>query len=134
MKAIILAGCLLLCACAAARTVPERTLPENCPKLHVLLPGNYVIDLAAGADLVLDPARQEFVLYCSEKDASQALKHALADGQIANMDDWAVYILEEDAGEVAFPCHKEDICLKKPATVIDWADKDGSKEVLQGNS
>ena len=126
MKAIVLAGCLLLCACVAARPVPERTVPQDCPKLHVLLPGNYVIEMAAGAELVIDPAKQEFVLYCSEKDARQALQNALKDGQISNLDDWAIYILEENAAEVAFPCHKEDICLKRPATVIDWADKNDS--------
>lgn len=101
---------LLLCACARSHTT------ANCDELYVILPGNYVIDLAAGAKVLIDPASQEFALFCTAVKAQQALNRSKIPG------DWRVYKMAGAFSEIAQPQANGDIKLIKPDEVIDWVE------------
>lgn len=118
---IFLAFCLtLLCfACAGREQTEVVGGPENCPVLYVLAPENYVIDLAADANVVLDPAWHSFVLYCSPKEAAKALDALAAAGRLQK-DQWRIYNLEgtyEDLVRV----EDGQRMLACPARVSGWA-------------
>lgn len=113
--------CISILACAPKHNASSPKFPpDNCQSIYVLLPGNFVIDLAAESEIILDPAWHEFIVYCTPQDAIQALKHAYKDKQIPEESDWRVYVLNEQIEEIGTPCHEDDLCLQKPATVKDW--------------
>lgn len=111
---------LTLCAgCSAANPTPP-PLPDNCQTAYVMLPGDYIIDLAAGARVELNPAFHSFLLFCSPRMAMDALKEENAPG----MADWRVFELEMPFEELATPCGYQQWCLGKPAVVADWVAED----------
>lgn len=75
------------------RAQPAPVVAKNCPNLHVLAPANYIIELAADANVILDPAWHEFALYCSPDKAGSALDKMVKSGAVRK-GDWSVYILE----------------------------------------
>lgn len=119
MKFILLALSLLFFV-ACARQQPAQFPPEGCAQAYTILPGNFVIDLAAGSEVMLNASAQEFVLYCNEKDARQALQLAKKQGQISDESDWRIYLLAEPMEQIGKLCHEEDLCLAGHATVTDW--------------
>lgn len=100
---------VLLCACARGRV----STPPGCDSMYVILPDNYVVDLAAGAKVVLNPAVHEFALFCSPGDARVALDRAAPDG------DWRIYRLGGSFGELA-RIRGNDYSLAQPAEITDW--------------
>lgn len=107
-RLLALAAALLLLACS-------RT-PPGCDNMYVLLPDNYVIDLAAGAKVLLDPSSQEFALFCSAMKAQQALQKAGPQGN------WRVYGVDGDFNEIVRELGAGQYILKRPAQVRDWVD------------
>lgn len=103
-----------LCACAA-RQEPQ---PVACGQMYVILPDNFVIDLAAGSTVVLDPAMQEFAVFCGREKALEALGR-LAPGLPGN---WRVYTLKGEFAEIAKPVGREEFALARPAEVADWVE------------
>ena len=103
---------LLTIACALAAC--SRT-PPGCDNLYVILPDNYVIDLAAGAKVLLDPSAQEFALFCSAMKAQRAINEAGVQGN------WRVYGLDGDFDEIVRELGAERYILRRPAQVRDWA-------------
>lgn len=87
--------------------------PAGCDAMYVILPDNYVIDLAAGAKIVLNPAAHEFALFCSPDDARAALGRAAPDG------DWRVYQLNGSFNDLA-RSRGNDYSLAQPAEIVDW--------------
>ncbi len=92
-------------------------MPDS-PEAWTILPGNFIIDLAAGAKVRLNPAVQEFVLYPSAEAAKKAFPAAFP---AENPDDWRVYLLEGNFADLAIPCGA-GFCLGVPVRAIDWSE------------
>lgn len=122
---------LALAACAgsgptAPRPAQPPVPPEDCATLHVVAPGNFIIDLASGADVVLDPSVREFPLFCGPDTAARALEAALASGRLP-AGDWRVYRLEggfDDLVQTAEPGGPSPYALARQARLADWVDGD----------
>lgn len=102
---IILLTCVLS-ACAARN--------RNCDHFYVILPGNYIVDLAAGAKVILDPASEEFALFCTAAQAQKALTTVNPNG------DWRIYKMNGSFGEIARETPDGAYVLSAPAEVNDW--------------
>lgn len=113
MRAFIVLFLLSLAACAAKAPDP----PSEPKPAYVILPANFVIDLAAGATVRLNPAVREFILYPSAEDA----RAPLAELNDAFPDGWKIYILEEDFETAAQP-RESGYRLNSPARVADWVE------------
>lgn len=83
---------LLLAACGGKSAPVEQAAPQPapCPFVYVYAPGNYIIDIAGGADVVLDPMAQDFPLFCAPTDARAALNAEIAAGRLP-AGDWRIY-------------------------------------------
>lgn len=103
---------LAFCASGCAQNAPTQT---DCPKVYIILPDNFIIDLVAGADVIVNPAIQEFALFCSSAQAREVL-------QKSGLDNWRVYSLKGDFTELAEPVpgHDQIYRLAVPAQVEDW--------------
>lgn len=131
--ALALAASLALAACAGSGPVAPRPVqppvpPEDCATLHVVAPGNFIIDLASGAEVVLDPSVREFPLFCGPDTAAQALKAALASGRLP-AGDWRIYRLEggfTDLVQTAEPGGPSPYALARQARLADWVDGDAA--------
>lgn len=111
------AGCASQRATVEAGT--EIAAPvENCPVLYVLAPDNYIIDLAANARVMLDPAWHEFGLYCSHAEAGAALEADAARG-VKLPEQWRIYTLDGNADELVRYENGRRV-LKAPATLSGW--------------
>lgn len=129
--ALALVAGLALAACAgsgptAPRPAQPPVPPEDCATLHVVAPGNFIIDLASGADVVLDPSVREFPLFCGPDTAARALEAALASGRLP-AGDWRVYRLEggfDDLVQTAEPGGPSPYALARQARLADWVDRD----------
>ena len=87
-----LLGSLLMlggCATTGPNTAP---LPpdRDCQEVYTVAPGNYIIDIAGGSMVVLDPAVQDFPLFCSPEEARAGLKTAMDNGALP-AGDWRIY-------------------------------------------
>lgn len=113
MRLFPLVLALALACGACARRAP---VPEDCPRLYALLPGNFIVDVAAGAHVTLNPAAGEFALFCSPAGAAKALEAAKLPG------DWRVYSLKGNFAEIAETAEDGQIRLAAPAEVEDWVE------------
>lgn len=110
MMRSLIALLLLATLCACARTAT----PTGCDKgMYVILPDNYVVDLAAGAKIILNPAVHEFALFCSPGDARDALARSGADNQ------WRIYQVGGDFQDIA-RIRGNDYALDQPAEITEW--------------
>lgn len=109
MKKLALFLAFLLTACAA-RQAP----PPQCERMYILLPDNYIIDLAAGARVQVDPALQDIAVFCTPEEARQMLRETAPRGQ------WAIYELEGEFAEMTEPAGNGDFKLVKAGNVRDW--------------
>ena len=119
---------LMACAPSHAPT-PEAVRPQNCATLYVLAPGNFIIDVASGAKVLLDPSVQEFPLFCSPEAAVAALKPMLASGRLAP-GDWRIFSLEGDFTDLVQPAEPggpSPYALAKKARLADWVSAKGAK-------
>lgn len=82
---------------------------------YVILPANYVVDVADGSRVTVNPAAQEFALFAGKADAFKAL-NARED---LNGEDWRVYRLEGSVDDLGRPCGA-GLCLAVPAKIADW--------------
>ena len=58
---------LALVACTKAQST-QNAAPapvDPCPLVYTYAPGNYIVDIASGAEVLLDPGVQEFDLFCA---------------------------------------------------------------------
>lgn len=129
-KIKILLGCLALLCCSCTNSAKMDNIApsikpraENCTQLYVLAPENYIVDLAADANVILDPAWHEFIIYCSPSEAKSAL-NSLA-GKL-RPEQWRIYSLEGTADElVRFEDGRR--ILACPAKLAGWV-AEGDKE------
>lgn len=101
-----------LCACAAREA--QQPAGPDCDTFYVILPGNFIVDLAAGSKVILDPSAQEFALFCTAKAAGEALENVQPAG------DWRIYRLDGESGAGLAARSGNGYVLARPAEVVDW--------------
>lgn len=110
-----LAGACLLACAPQARQAPAPALPPLARELYVLLPGNFIVDLAAGDEVWLDPSRHDFILFASPREARQFRDKNVA----GDSGQWRVYRLEGESSELA-ERKSGWLLLRQRAKVADW--------------
>ena len=125
--ALALACGLALAACGRQHLPLQAPVPpEDCAALYVVAPGNYIIDLAEGSAVMLDPSVREFPLFCAPGTAAAALREAVASGRLP-AGDWRVYRLEggfADLVQQAGPGGPSPYALVRRARLADWVARD----------
>jgi hypothetical protein len=119
----ILLAIMLLCACTPKTPPPPpaELSDDECPTLYVYAPGNFIIDIASGSEVVLDPMVREFPLFCSAETAALDLSRQLSSEALPG-GDWRIYIVDGDASEIAQRNEDGRILLKSMAAIVDWVD------------
>lgn len=118
---IVLLG-LALVACTKgqnAQNAATSTPVEPCPLVYTYAPGNYIIDIASGSEVLLDPGVQEFDLFCSPVDARAAVNEALRLG-ILTEGDWRIYRVEGSMEEIGQRLGKSQHTLARMTQIVDW--------------
>ena len=122
-----LAGSLFLAGCGGGRQflpLEAQVPPEECGTLYVVAPGNFIIDLAGGADVILDPAVHAFPLFCTPETAARARAEAVDAGRLPP-GDWRVYRLDgtfADLVQPAEPGAGSPYALARRARLADWVE------------
>lgn len=121
MRARVLIPAGLLCltlACARGREdAPPPPLPD-CPQVYVAAPGNYIVDIASGAEVVLDPAAEDFDLFCKPEEARAAVEEGMRSGALPE-GDWRIYRLDGTLEDLA-QWQGDRYTLGRMAQVVDW--------------
>ena len=117
MASLVLTACVKTPEPAPAPTPAPPS--EPCPYVDVDAPGNYIIDIAGGADVVLDPGASDFELFCSPGAARAAVNADVAAGRLPE-GDWRIYRLDGDLDDLAQPLPSHRYMLKRMAQVVDW--------------
>lgn len=115
----VLVMALLLVACSTRQDMPALPTPEECPYVYVAAPGNYIIDIASGAEVILDPGVREFPLFCSVGDARAAVREGLRSGELPE-GDWRIYRLDGDMEDLGQVVGDGRYSLGRMAQIIDW--------------
>ena len=113
---------LPLLACKKPATVAENEpLPpaEPCPFVYVVAPGNYIVDIASGSEVVLDPGVSEFELFCSPGAARAAVDYAVARGSLPE-GDWRIYRLDGSMEEIGQRQRNNQHTLTRMTQIVDW--------------
>ncbi|MDR3361620.1 MAG: SON protein [Desulfovibrio sp.] len=113
---------LLFAACSGKS--PEPAPVADCPTVYVYAPGNYIIDIASGSEVVLDPEVRDFPLFCTPKEALAALKAELARGSLEE-GDWRVYKMDGSMNELAQTSDSGGRMLGRMGQIIDWVEREG---------
>lgn len=114
---LFLAFALLISACASASAPEPAPLPSG--GAYVVLPGNYIIDLEAGSEVVLNPEAGEFVLFKSPREAAESIRREVSATRLEE-GDWRVYKLKDDFAVLGHPCGRDRYCLARESIVEDW--------------
>ena len=113
---------LALVACTKAQTAQDAAPAapvEPCPFVYTYAPGNYIVDIASGSEVLLDPGVQEFDLFCSPGDARAAVNEALRLG-ILTEGDWRIYRVEGSMEEIGQRQGKNQHTLARMTQIVDW--------------
>lgn len=108
-----------LAGCAGNREAPAPPLPAGCETLYTFAPGNYIVDIAGGEDVIIDPGVQDFRLFCSPAEAKGALEKELDEGRI-EAGDWRIYRVEGDPEQIAVHDSNGNFLLNRMAALVDW--------------
>lgn len=122
LAALSLACAIFICVFLLSACVSKKpqtafdtgALPAASGQPYVILPGNYIIDLAAGARVGLNPQNGDFRLFVSPELARRALRDAGFKG------DWRVYRMAGNINEIGEPTGDGQYRLAIPAEVDDW--------------
>ena len=124
--AFFLVGFMLSCSATSPRQpaiLTKKDLNAGCDNPYVVLPGNYIIDLAAGSEVFLNPDIQNFALFCDSDEARLTLERDMSAGRIRKENDWRVYRIEGNSGEIGRECGAGQICLDQQAKILEWVEK-----------
>lgn len=113
---------LALIACTKAQPAQETAqVPpvEPCPFVYAYAPGNYIVDIASGAEVVLDPGVQEFEVFCSPGEARAAINEGLRQGALP-AGDWRIYRLEGSMEEIGQRQRDNQYTLIRMTQIVDW--------------
>lgn len=105
----------------ATQAVQSGRSPAQCGALYVAAPGSYIIELAAGGRVVLDPSAHDFPVFCTPDEARAALDAQLAAGRLPP-GDWRIYRLEgAPAGLTSGAGSGPGVwLLERQAALADW--------------
>ena len=113
---------LALVACTKAQTA-QNAAPvasvEPCPFVYTYAPGNYIVDIASGSEVILDPGVQEFDLFCSPGDARAAVNEAVRLGVLTE-GDWRIYRVEGSMEEIGQRLRNNQHTLTRMTQIVDW--------------
>lgn len=110
---IILLICLALPACAARQNMMQS---QGDDRIYVILPGNFIIDLASGSRVELNPAFHTFIVFRTASEARKELEDNFKDGS-----GWRIYELDGRYNEITSTCGDRR-CLAESAEIIRWVD------------
>ena len=113
---------LALIACNKTQPTQDATpLPpvEPCPFVYVYAHGNYIVDIASGSQVILDPGVQEFDLFCSPGEARAAVNKAVRLGLLTE-GDWRIYRLEGSMEEIGQRQRNNQHTLTRMTQIVDW--------------
>lgn len=113
---LVLFLCVITLGCAAK--TPQKAIASHCHEAWVYAPAAYILDLASNSEVLLNPAVHDFPLYCSAKEAEEALSKGIASKELPD-GDWALFRLAGDySALVRFEGDKA--ILKEMAVLVDW--------------
>ncbi len=93
-----------------------------CLEAWTYAPGNFVLDVAEGADVFLVPEVQDFPLFCSATQAREALHKGIAQGELPDANGgWAIYRVEGVFHDIARAVGYGNYILKREARLTDWS-------------
>ncbi|MBQ9405564.1 MAG: SON protein [Desulfovibrio sp.] len=119
MRKLLFLPLVLLTACSVTPVEkPHLPSPEICPFVYVAAPGNFIVDIASGAEVILDPGYQDFELFCDASEARESVQRQIAAGDLPP-GDWRIYRLDgqmEDLAEVDGGRLK----LARMGEIVDW--------------
>lgn len=127
LAGLFLAGALALAGCGGGHQplpLQAPVPPEDCATLYVVAPGNFIVELAGGAAVMLEPSVREFPLFCSPATAQAALAADREAGRLPE-GDWRVYSLEGSFAELVqegAPGGPSPYALARRARLADWVD------------
>lgn len=128
---VLLGALLMLGGCAATGPSTAPLPPDrDCQEVYTVAPGNYIIDIAGGSMVVLDPAVQDFPLFCSPEEARTGLKTALDNGALPK-GDWRVYRLNGSLQEIGQQHAPDQYSLARMARLVDWVSKAETEDADQ---
>ena len=93
--------------------------PGTCERVYTFAPGNFIVDIAAGSVVAMNPGTREFPVFCTAREARDAVDARVSAGRLPE-GDWRVYLLEgtfEDIGAVKGPGR---YVLGRRARLVDW--------------
>ena len=116
--------CVLLAACAAKEGAPQKDapLPQNCTTAYTYAPGNYIIDIASDAEVVLDPLMHDFPLFCEARAARRHVDAEVAAHRLPR-GDWRIYVVGGDFADLAEPAGDGSFVLRRMAPLVDWVNE-----------
>ena len=113
---------LALVACTKAQNA-QNAAPaaqvEPCPFVYTYAPGNYIVDIASGSEVILDPGVQDFDLFCSPGDARAAVNEAVRLGVLTE-GDWRIYRVEGSMEEIGQRLRNNQHTLTRMTQIVDW--------------
>lgn len=124
---LLLAPIFLAASCAREQPARDIPPPADCPGAYVILPANFIIDLAANAEVWLDPGVQEFALFCSPQEAGKILEEHRESNTLPKGSDWKIYRLDGGFHSLAGKCRNGGYCLGQRAAVEDWVSPDAPR-------
>ena len=113
---------LTLVACTKGQNAQDSTPAapvDPCPFVYTYAPGNYIIDIASGSEVILDPGVQEFDLFCSPGEARAAVNEALRLGVLTE-GDWRIYRVDGSMEEIGVRLRKNQHTLARMTQIVDW--------------
>ena len=112
---------LALVACTKAQST-QNAAPapvDPCPLVYTYAPGNYIVDIASGSEVILDPGVQEFDLFCSPGEARAAVNEAVHLG-VLPQGDWRIYRLDGSMEEIGQRQRANQHTLSRMTQIVDW--------------
>ncbi len=123
MLSMIFAGCGMFGSDEEAPTKPKDPRPAanagDCTEAYTFAPANFIIDIASGQPVVLDPLVGDFPVYCHAEGAQRGLQIALEDKMIPE-GDWKIYRFAGHWSELASEVKPGFYLLKTRGRLIDW--------------
>ncbi len=94
--------------------------PGDCEIVYTYAPSFYVINIAGGDAVVVDPFSQDFPLFCDPGEAKAALQKDLSSGRLTSKVDWLVYRVWGEWDDLAAKNPEGGYMLKHTAPLVDW--------------
>lgn len=120
LLAVALAGCT-----SASKNSLSPTMDGNmskCEDVYVYAPALYVINIASGQMVALDPTANDFPLFCEPEAAKAAMQKQLENGTLPADIEWKVYRVYGSWADLATPHEDGVYLLNKPSQLIDWVE------------